>query len=459
MSEAKITNDYIYVSLSELSDQEIAHVKAESTYKDSSIAYQIKNLSSRRWASQSQIDALKAKLKVMLWQEDDGILILPQGFLHLLPERVQKMLDDHRTWPKTKTLIWSASPKHALRYYQREAIDALKPHTRGQAVMATGTGKSLTMLTLVREMGLKTLIICPSSIIGNQLFKLFSDHLGKRVVGMYGSGKKEVKQVTVSLYQSVTRNIELFKDFEMVIVDESQTMGAGSLVQIVRGLKHVPYFYSVSATNYRADGRTPEIYAASGDVRYSFDTVRAIKEKFLAQPRFLMRKVSSPTTRQHELKQKNYEAHVVKNEQLSGRIILDASTMLAAGKATLILVQEIEHGEHLSGALGCDFANGENKKSLDLIDDLNKGKIKCLVAGAQICGVGVDTVRVDCLIMASFPGTKGLTTQLVGRGLRLYPGKDSVIVLDYHPVDNNMLSRHAISRLEWYAELGPTKEI
>ena len=76
-----------------------------------------------------------------------------------------------------------------------------------------------------------------------------------------------------------------------------------------------------------------------------------------------------------------------------------------------------------------------------------------------MCGVGVDTVRVDCLIMASFPGTQGLTTQLVGRGLRKYPGKESVIILDYNPIDNKMLSRHADSRIEWYEELGPTREI
>jgi hypothetical protein len=57
--------------------------------------------------------------------------------------------------------------------------------------------------------------------------------------------------------------------------------------------------------------------------------------------------------------------------------------------------------------------------------------------------------------MASFPGTMGLTTQLVGRGLRKYPGKEKVLVLDYWPMGNQMLSRHAESRTEWYEELGP----
>jgi superfamily II DNA or RNA helicase len=76
-----------------------------------------------------------------------------------------------------------------------------------------------------------------------------------------------------------------------------------------------------------------------------------------------------------------------------------------------------------------------------------------------MCGIGVDTVRVDCLIMASFPGTEGLTTQLIGRGLRKYEGKKMVVVLDYRVLGNNMLRRHADNRVEWYSKYGFVKEI
>jgi len=214
----------------------------------------------------------------------------------------------------------------------------------------------------------------------------------------------------------------------------------------------------VSATNYRADGRTPEIYAASGQIKYNFDTVRAIQEGFLAQPYFYVREVAS-IGGNYDMKQKNYADHVVQNQELTARIVKDSLAMMASGKSTLILVQEIEHGEAISSALGLHFANGENKDSMKLIDKLNRGEIKGLVAGAQMCGIGVDTVRVDCLVMASFPGTKGLTTQLVGRGLRKYEGKEKVIVLDYMLSGNPMLNRHAEQRIEWYSELGPVKEI
>lgn len=455
MTDAVVTNSSAQISLASLTDDELRHLQEDLTYKDESVAYAIKRASSNFYAAKT-IPALQEKLYVKLFQFSDEDIIIPQGFKHLIPARLN--VSDQRQLPKFKPMLWLNPPKRTLRYYQREAIDALKSDSRGQAVMATGTGKSFTMLNLVKETGLKTLIVCPSSIIGKQLYKDFHDAFGKKVVGMFGAGKKEIKQITVGLYQSIVKNPSLFADFEMVICDENQTLGANSLVAITHQLGHVPYFYSLSATNWRADGKTPEIYAASGKVVYSFDTKRAIEEGFLAKPTFIVRQVTS-SGREHELKQKNYASHVVNNDRLTERIVKDAEKARQMKMSTLILVQEIEHGERISTALNVPFANGENAESMALIGKLNSGEVQTLVAGAQMCGVGVDTVRVDCLIMASFPGTEGLTLQLLGRGLRMYPGKEKVLVLDYWLPNSKMLGRHAQNRTNWYREYGPVKVI
>lgn len=450
---AIITNSSVVILKAELTPVELKAIKAECTYKDESIAYAIKRAISSVWGRKG-IEALKEKLIVTLYEETEDMIAFPQGFSYLIPTRLE--IIDQRALPSFREMIWHTKPDKTLRYYQREIVDVLKKGPRGQIVAATGSGKSLCMLHLVKETGLKTLVICPSSIIGNQLYTDFSTFLGKRVVGMYGSGKKEVKQITIGLYQSVTKNIEIFKDFDMVICDENQTLGANSLVEITRHLSHVPYFYSLSATNWRADGKTPEIYAASGGVVYTFDTKRAISEGYLAQPVFIVREMSS-SGREHELKQKNYTNHVIKNELLTKQIIQDIRNVQQKGMSILVLVQEIEHGNMIATALNIPFANGENKDSMSLIKGLNNGTVKTLVAGATLTGVGVDTVRVDCLIMASFPGTEGLTLQLLGRGLRKYGTKEKVLVLDYWLPNSRMLGRHAEKRIEWYRELGNVK--
>ena len=452
---AIITNATVAIDITDLTSDELKSIKLATTYKDQSVAYAIKRLSSSPWGMKRMAE-LKEKLTVTLYEEIEGMLCLPQGFAYLIPSRIP--IVDNRYLPSFRKMVWSDPPKYDMRYYQREAVDALKKVSRGQVVAATGSGKSFMMLNLIKETGLKTLVICPSSLIGDQLYTDFAHHLGKSKVGMFGSGKKEVKQVTVGLFQSVTKNIELFKDSDMILVDESQYISSESIVAIARGLAHVPYFYSLSATNWRSDGKTPEIFAASGDVVYSFDTKRAIEESWLAQPVFVMREMPS-SGREYELKQKNYTYHVLKNEALTKQIVADVQKAQGMGMSVLILVQEIEHGDTISGALGVPFANGENKHSMDLIKQLNAGTVKTLVAGAKMAGVGVDSVRVDCLVQASFPGTEGLTLQLLGRGLRKYPGKEKVLVIDYCPKGSVMLSRHAKNRAEWYRELGPLKII
>lgn len=452
---ATITNASIIIPLADLTLAELVLIKAQCTYKDKSVEYAIRNASKSPWG-QKNIPALKDKLTITLYEETPEVLIIPQGMSHLLPSHL--ILIDKRVLPSFHEMTWFQKPKYDMRYYQVEAVESLKVHSRGQGVLATGSGKTYIMLSLVKQTGLKTLIICPSSLIGDQLYNDFSTHLGKRFVGMFGSGKKEVKQITVGLFQSVTKSAELFKDFQMVICDESQYISSNSIVTIVRELSHVPYFYSVSATNWRADGRTPEIYAASGDVRYSFDTKRAIEEGFLAKPVFIVREVPS-SGKEYELKQKNYTHHVIKNNLLTKQIIADIQKAQSMGMSTLVLVQEIEHGEMFASTLNVPFANGENKHSMQLIKQLNAGTVKTLIAGAAMASVGVDTVRVDCLIMLSFAGSDGRILQSLGRGLRKYPGKEKLLCLDYKPMGSQQLRRHTDTRIEVYQELGPVKII
>jgi superfamily II DNA or RNA helicase len=450
MTDVTLTNSHVYVNKSSLTGEELSSLLSSLSYKDETVMHAI-NRARNSFYGAKQIPALQEKLYVHLYSIEEDTIKIPAGYRFLVPARLS--VEDKRELPPFKTMLWFKKPGRELRYYQREAVDALKKDHRGQAVMATGSGKSFTMLNLVKETGLKTLIVCPSSIIANQLFSEFETAFGKKLVGMYGGGKKEIKQITVGLYQSVTKNVEAFKDFQMMIVDESQTLGASSLVAISRELSHIPYCYSLSATNWRADGKTPEIYAATGNIVYDFDTKRAISEGFLAQPKFIVRQVTS-VGKEYDLKQKNYTDHVVKNIELTNRIVKDAQDALSNNMSTLILVQEIEHGNEIAARLNAQFANGENKDAMKLIDDMNKGRIKMLVAGAQMCGVGVDVTKVDCLIMASFPGTEGLTLQLLGRGLRKYEGKTRVIVLDYWPINSKMLGRHAENRTKWYKEYG-----
>ena len=127
---------------------------------------------------------------------------------------------------------------------------------------------------------------------------------------------------------------------------------------------------SASATNYRSDGRTPEIYASSGPVRYSFDTVKAIKEGYLAQPIFYMYEIES-NGKDNQLKTKTYQSHIVENQQLHEKVSAIAKKLNNSGKSVLIMVQETKHADKLQELLSWPIANGENKEAFNLIKQMN----------------------------------------------------------------------------------------
>jgi superfamily II DNA or RNA helicase len=450
-NKVTITDAYVILPQSLLTPLQLNTLRSSLFYSDKQADWSAKNLARRLGFKHPNVIELQKKANVRLYKEKDDFLIFPQGFSYLLPTGLET--EDRRTVLHKSEYLWMKQPPK-LRYYQEEAVSSLEGKHRGQLVMATGSGKSLTMLYLCKQRGLKTLIICPSSMIAEQLYDLFRAYLPK--VGFFGGGKKEIKQITVALYQSVVKNPELFADFQMVIVDENQTLGSESLLAINQQLKSVPYFFSVSATNWRSDGRTKELFAASGDVCYSFDTLRAIREGYLVKPSFICREVVS-VGEQSTNKLANYKQHVLKNKSLNDRIIQDAKALLEAGKTVLILVQEIEHGEMLARRLGLKFAYGEDKESFSYIEELNNREIKGLVGGASMISVGVDTRTPDVLMLLSFRASDVSIIQSVGRVLRLAEGKTSALVLDYCPCGSEMLKRHFYSRCEIYRGLGGVK--
>ena len=100
-----------------------------------------------------------------------------------------------------------------------------------------------------------------------------------------------------------------------------------------------------------------------------------------------------------------------------------------AGKSTLCLVKEIEHGEILSKLTGIPFANGESGDSGEFISKFSSRSLDVLIGTTGVLGEGVDTKPAEYIIIAGLGKAKNSFLQWVGRGFRVYPGKDSCKVI------------------------------
>ena len=428
------------------------------SFVDKSKQYQLKRMSKSVWSKNSPaFDAVKAQVDRTLLVEEPNQISFPSGLLILVNDIISSIsITDLRSETGKKiALPWKNKP-YALRDYQQEAVDLFPSNWRGLINFATGLGKTLTATYAIRMIGRKTLVVVPNKSIGLQFYEELASAFGRERIGFYGDGKKHIKDITVGIAPSVCNHAEEFKaaDLGLIIFDETHHIAADTFFAISEILGDTGRIFGLTATDFRADGKDMMIAAGCGDTIIRRDVVWGVKNKWLAEPYFIIRKVPTTGTSYRDDKLKNYKTHVLNSAVMKKQIQDDAQKFLTAGKRVLIVVDEVAHGQELSQNLGIPFATGEDKDSQEYIKQFNQLKVLGLIGTEGKIGEGVDTKPVEVLIVANFVASKGAVLQVVGRGLRKIDGvKETCIILDYIPSGSEQLTRHANSRIGFYQEI------
>lgn len=427
------------------------------SYTDKSKQYQLKRMAKNIWQRNSPVFAkLQKEVNGELYEVSNNELIISSCFLNLFLDTFNHIScqDNRHETGKKVVLPWVNKP-HDLREYQEEALTLMLSNSRGVINFATGLGKTLLATHLVQRYKRRALIVCPSESVAKQFYDLFEKCFGKSKVAFYGGGKKKIADITVGIAASICKGVSDFaaSDLGLIIIDETHHTPANTFFDIAKGLSKTGKIFGLTATDYRSDGKDIMITGGCGPVLIRRDIRWGVSNGWLAEPYFIVRKIKTGGRDFKDDKLKSYKEHVLNSSIMKGQIFSDAKKMMDSGKAVLILVDEVAHGEELSKQLNIPFATGIDSKSQEYVEALNEGKILGLVGTDGKIGEGSDTKNVDVLILANFVASKGPVIQAVGRGLRKQGGKDKCIVLDYVPVDSTMLNRHAMNRISYYKEI------
>ena len=432
-------------------------LREKLSYVDKSKQYQIRKMQKNPFSRASPLySQLVGESEGSLLESDGAALLVPPGFFNLIKRLVPQFQDLRSETGKSISLPWAnSSYSFSLRDYQEEAVQKALVNYRGIINFATGLGKTKTAISLIRSLKRKTLVVCPSKSIAFQFKKELEDAFGISKVGFIGDGKYKPNLITVGIAQSVVNKIDLIKELDLgvVIVDEAHHIAASTFYSIATGLANTGRIYGLSATAFRSDGKDIYLQAGCGDILIERDVKWGVANGWLADPYFIIRKVNTTGKDFKDDKLRSYKEHVLKSNIMNDRLISDANAFIGDGKQTLILVDQIEHGEFLAHKLGIPFANGKDKNSEELIGELNDRKILGLVATDGVIGEGVDTREIDVLILANFIASKGGVLQAVGRALRKTQNKNKAIILDYSPQGSTMMKRHADQRISYYREI------
>lgn len=349
----------------------------------------------------------------------------------------------------------------ALRPYQRESIDAVFDYWRTEGGnplidLATGTGKSVVLATLMRELMagyplMRILCLVHVRELVRQNFEQLLRAWPNAPAGINSAslGRRDYRSAIVfASIQSVFRNPELLGRRDLVLIDEAHLVpqsGDGMYRTLIDGLRRAAPDLRVmgcTATPYRMDsGRLDKGKDRLFDrIVYSYDIAAGIGDKFLSP---LISKgmaskidVTGVAKRGGEFVPAALEQAADKAELIRAAV----TEMVAYGanrRSWLCFCSGVDHAHHVrdeirSRGISCETVTGETPKQErdQILSAFKAGRIKALT-NMSVLTTGFDAPGVDLIAMLRPTLSTGLYVQMLGRGTRLAPAKDNCLVLDF----------------------------
>lgn len=313
-----------------------------------------------------------------------------------------------------------------LRDYQQECHDLIETLDPGSYLiqMATGLGKTATFTTLKRKG--RVLVLAHREELVTQPIKYYDCPVGIEMANHKSNGE----DVVIASVQSIIHRLDKFKpdDFDMIITDEAHHAAAKSyrkIYEYFRPRLHLGF----TATPNRGDNvRLDDIYQ---DIIFERDIKWAIQNKYLTDI-YCMRvnigyDISKVARRMGDFAPGELEEAM--NQDVLNNAIAEAYKKYAKGQ-TLIFACSVDHAEAIAEKIpGAVAVTAKTKNRDELIKKFTNREIPVLV-NCMIFTEGTDMPLVETVMIARPTRNSSLYTQMVGRGLRLYPGKEKLTLID-----------------------------
>mgnify|MGYP003303855081 CR=1 FL=1 len=313
-----------------------------------------------------------------------------------------------------------------LRDYQEEVleiIDNLKPGAY-LIQMATGLGKTATFTNIKRKG--RVLVLAHREELITQPVKYYNCPVGIEMASNNSNGE----EVVIASIMSLTHRLEKFKpnEFDMIIIDEAHHAAAQSYKKITNYFKP-RLLLGFTATPNRGDNvRLDDVFQK---IIFQRDLKWAIKNKYLTDIECLRVNIGYDISK---VARRMGDYAIGELEQAMDTDILNGAIAEAyqkyANGQTLIFATSVEHARNIAKLIpGAVAVTAETKNRAELIQRFTNREIPCLV-NCMIFTEGTDMPLVETVMIARPTSNSSLYTQMVGRGLRLYPGKEKLILID-----------------------------
>jgi DNA repair protein RadD len=355
-----------------------------------------------------------------------------------------------------------------LRPYQQNAVDAAVEWMRKSLApscieAATGAGKSHIIAEIARHVhsmtGKKVLCLAPSAelVVQNREKYLASGH--KASMFSATAGAKELRySVVFGSPLTVKNKISRFQDgYGLVVIDEAHgltptvrgiidAMRDGNPNLRVLGLTATPYrlgsgwiFREHPGGKANGEDTSREPYFAK--CVYSIGARDLIGQGFLTPPVVGEINASGYDTGRMALNGRGQfdAADVDRAYHGHGRktsaIVADVLAQARDRQGVMFFAATVQHAQEVLASLPSELSaiiTAETPKSMrdSLIRRFKARDLKYMV-NVSVLTIGFDAPHVDVIAILRKTESVGLLQQIIGRGLRLSPGKIDCLILDY----------------------------
>ena len=358
----------------------------------------------------------------------------------------------------------------SLRPYQQEAVRRVIEHFRGSddpaaVVLPTGSGKSLVIAELARLARGRVLVLAHvRELVEQNHAKYLAYGLAADIFSAGLKRKESARQVVFGSVQSVVRSLESFAapdhprgPFTLLVIDECHRVSPAEdasyrrVIEALRAANPRLKVLGLTATPYRLGQGFIYHRHHHGMVRGDDDCFfrdcvfeqplrLMVKQGYLAEPRRIDAAVErydfsvlSPSAsglfREEEL------SRVVAGHRATPGIIAEVIERARDRQGVMLFAASVAHAEEILGYLPAAEAalvTGETPlaERERLIAAFKARELKYLV-NVAVLTTGFDAPHVDLIAILRPTESVSLYQQIVGRGLRLSPGKRDCLILDY----------------------------
>lgn len=352
--------------------------------------------------------------------------LVPRVYNWLEDRKIEPEIEDRRIRPKFTLGMFCIDLRHDPYAWQQEAAEQACLSQRGGIVATTGSGKSLVIALIASRLNVKTLVVVPSLEIKKQLQNTLYNVLGhnENIV---------VKNIDAS-------DLERHADYDCLIIDECHHAAANTYQRLnKKAWNKIYYRFFLTATFFRNNNNENLLFEAiCGQEIYRLTYKEAVKESIIVPVEAYYYELPKIPVKGY-LYAEVYKELVVNREDRNALISDVMHSLWENDRCCLCLVKEIAHGNNIKTG---NFVNGLDESSRRLIKDFNSGDVKSLVATAAIMGEGVDSKPAEYIIIAGLGKAKSQFMQMIGRGVRRYPGKDSCKIVLFKDNSHKFTLRH-----------------